>query len=71
VKPSLETTTVATATETTPIADRRLLWYARLETAIERGDNHTAKEAIKNLERLGVEVRFLLPPTQVTVEVLP
>jgi len=51
-----------TATEPTPITDWRLWWYARLESAVERGDKRAAKEAIKNLERLGVEVRFTFPP---------
>ena len=45
-----------------PIADWRLWWFSRLEAAIERGDDRAAKEALLNLERLGVEVRFILPP---------
>jgi hypothetical protein len=39
-----------------------LWWYARLETALEREDHRAAREAMRNLARLGVEVRFTLPP---------
>ena len=52
---------MATATDTTPTTDWRLWWFAQLESAIERDDHQAAKNAIKNLERLGIEVRFTLP----------
>jgi hypothetical protein len=55
---------VSTLTDTTQIADWRLWWFARLDSAIERGDHRAAREAIKNLERLGIEVRFTLPPEE-------
>jgi hypothetical protein len=42
--------------------DWPLWWFARLETAFRRGDRHAAKEALRNLNRLGIEVRFTLPP---------
>jgi hypothetical protein len=44
------------------LADWRLWWFAKLESAIERGDNRAAREALRHLERLGIEVRFTLPP---------
>jgi hypothetical protein len=45
-----------------PTRDWRLWWFARLETALRRDDRRAAKEALRNLARLGVEVRFTLPP---------
>jgi hypothetical protein len=39
-----------------------LWWFSKLETALERGDRKAAREALRNLARLGVEVRFTLPP---------
>jgi hypothetical protein len=45
-----------------PPRDWPLLWFARLETAFRRGDRRAAKEALRNLNRLGIEVRFTLPP---------
>jgi hypothetical protein len=45
-----------------PRRDWRLWWYARLETALEREDLTAAREALRNLARLGVEVHFTLPP---------
>ena len=44
-----------------PICDWPLWWFARLETAIERGDYEAAAEAQRNLERLGVRVRYTHP----------
>jgi hypothetical protein len=44
-----------------PTRDWRLWWFARLEAAIKRGDRSALKEALRNLARLGVEVRFTLP----------
>jgi hypothetical protein len=37
-------------------------WFITLDAAIKRGDRRTAQEALRNLARLGVEVRFTLPP---------
>jgi hypothetical protein len=45
-------------------ADQRLLWFARLEVALSRGDHDSIRNALRHLERLGVEVRFTLPPEQ-------
>jgi hypothetical protein len=42
--------------------DWRLWWFARLEAAIKRDDRQAVREALRNLERLGVEIRFILPP---------
>lgn len=52
------------ATDTTATTHWPLWWFARLESAIERGDHRAAREAIKKLERLGIEVRFTLPPEE-------
>jgi hypothetical protein len=52
-----------TTSPSDPTRDWRLWWYARLESAIERADRRAAKEALRNLARLGVEVRFTLPPS--------
>ena len=41
--------------------DWPLWWFARLEAAIERGDYEAAAEAQRNLERLGVRVRYTHP----------
>jgi hypothetical protein len=49
-------------TAATQIHDWPLWWFARLESALKRDDRSAAKEAIENLERLGIEVRFRLPP---------
>jgi hypothetical protein len=52
----------AVSTPTTPSTrDWPLWWFARLESAIERGDRPAAREALRNLNRLGIEVRFTLP----------
>ncbi len=50
------------STSQAPTRDWRLWWFARLETAIKRDDRRAAKESLRNLTRLGVEVRFTLPP---------
>jgi hypothetical protein len=42
----------------TKIDDWPLLWFARLEAAIGRGDYQTAAQAQRELERLGVTVRY-------------
>jgi hypothetical protein len=46
----------------TSTRDWPLWWFARLETAIQRSDRPAAREAMRNLDRLGIEVRFTLPP---------
>ena len=53
---------VAAQTDTSPLTDWRLWWFALLEAALERGNRAAATKAIQNLKRLGVEVRFILPP---------
>ena len=48
-----------------PITDNAidwpLWWFARLEAAVERGDHSAAAEAQRELERLGVSVRYGSP----------
>jgi hypothetical protein len=44
------------------VADWPLWWFARLESALERGDDRAAAAAVRKLEQLGIEVRFLVPP---------
>jgi hypothetical protein len=50
----------------TQVADWPLWWFARLESAIERGDYPAAARAQRALERLGVTVQYRgrrpLPP---------
>ncbi len=41
--------------------DWPLWWFARLEAAVERGDHVAAAEAQRQLERLGVDVRYGRP----------
>jgi hypothetical protein len=41
--------------------DWPLWWFARLEAAVERGDHIAAAEAQRELERLGVTVRYGRP----------
>jgi hypothetical protein len=53
---------VIPATLPSPTRDWPLWWFARLETAVQRDDRRAAKEALRNLARLGIEVRFTLPP---------
>jgi hypothetical protein len=47
------------------IADWPLWWFAQLEAALERRDNRAAAAALRKLEALGIEVRFLLPPSTI------
>lgn len=42
--------------------DWRLLWFSRLDSAINRKKPDEIHRAIRNLARLGIEVRFTLPP---------
>jgi hypothetical protein len=58
---------MSSATSTSLTRDWPLWWFARLETAIDRDDRRAAKEALRNLARLGVEVRFTLPPRKPVV----
>jgi hypothetical protein len=39
-----------------------LWWFAQLQSALKRGDLDGAHHALGELARLGIEVRFLLPP---------
>jgi hypothetical protein len=43
------------------VIDWPLWWFARLEAAVERGDHEAAAEAQRELERLGVRVRYGRP----------
>jgi hypothetical protein len=49
-----------------PIPDKitgwPLWWFARLTSALERDDDRAAAAAIQKLEKLGIEVRFRIPP---------
>jgi hypothetical protein len=41
------------------------LWhFAHLTAALKRGDNRRATDALRQLRRLGIEVRFTLPPAR-------
>jgi hypothetical protein len=53
---------MAPAASPPPTRDWPLWWFARLEAAVKHGDRRAAREALRNLARLGVEVRFTLPP---------
>jgi hypothetical protein len=44
--------------------DWPLWWFARLEAAVERGDHATAAKAQRELERLGVSVRYGVRPAR-------
>jgi hypothetical protein len=41
--------------------DWPLMWFARLELAVERGDHQAAAEAQRQLARLGVNVSYGRP----------
>jgi hypothetical protein len=47
--------------EPTQTIDWPVWWFVRLEAAVERGDHAAAAEAQRELERLGVQVRYGLP----------
>jgi hypothetical protein len=53
---------LSTTTHPEKARDWPLWWFAGLEAAIERGDRAAAREALRHLNRLGIEVRFTLPP---------
>jgi hypothetical protein len=44
------------------VTDWPLWWFARLDAALDRGDQRAISTAVRKLEQLGIEVRFLLPP---------
>ncbi len=46
----------------------RLWWFAQLEAGLKRRDGADIREALKNLARLGIEVRFTLPLDQLPPE---
>jgi hypothetical protein len=49
----------------TPPTDRPLFWLVILDQAVEKGDHATAAEAQRQLERLGVRVRYGRPRREV------
>jgi hypothetical protein len=44
-----------------PVEDLPIYWFALLERAVEQGDHATAALAQRELERLGVHVRYGRP----------
>jgi hypothetical protein len=42
-------------------ADEPIYWFAVLEKAVDRGDHATAEAATRQLDRLGVRVRYGRP----------
>jgi hypothetical protein len=42
----------------TPVEDMPVYWFARLDRAVEEGDHPAAALAQRQLERLGVTVRY-------------
>ena len=51
-----------------PSRDWRLLWFANLDAALNRSDQPEIQESLRNLARLGIEVRFTLPPCPVVAQ---
>jgi hypothetical protein len=51
----------STPTDESEVQRWPLLWFARLEDAVERGDHRAAAEAQRQLAHLGVRVRYGLP----------
>jgi hypothetical protein len=47
------------------IRDWPLWHFAQLEAALNHQNDKAAREALSNLERLGIEVRFRLPPRRI------
>jgi hypothetical protein len=50
-----------TATAHAPPTDRPLYWLVILDQAVEYGDHQAAAEAQRELERLGVAIRYGRP----------
>ena len=50
---------------TNPLTAWPLWHFAKLESALERGDDRAAEAAVHQLERLGIEVRFRIPLARV------
>ena len=55
---------------TDPLKTRNwpLYWFASLDHALAEKNHEAAREAIHELARLGIEIRFLLPPAAVILE---
>jgi hypothetical protein len=49
---------VSNPTETADYTEQPIYWFAVLDRAVERGDHATAAEAQRELDRLGVKVRY-------------
>ncbi len=45
----------------TPIRDWRLYWFGQLDRAITTANRKQIAQSLRNLSRLGIEVRFTLP----------
>lgn len=41
-----------------PVTDEPVFWFCRLSAAAEEGDLETAARALRELRRLGVDVRY-------------
>ena len=52
-------------TRSLPANSIPIYWFARLEQAVEEGDFEAAAEGQRNLERLGVIVRYGRPERRV------
>jgi hypothetical protein len=52
------------ATAQEPVIEWPVWWFVRLEAAVERGDHAAAAEAQRELEHLGVQVRYGRPRPQ-------
>jgi hypothetical protein len=48
-----------------------LWWFAQLDSALERDDERAVASAVRNLEQLGIEVRFRVPPKRTRRRVKP
>jgi hypothetical protein len=56
----------ATIKQSQEFHDSPMFWFVRLEKAREQQDHETAAEAIQNLRRLGVLIRFGTPQVEVS-----
>lgn len=52
---------MTTTDDAPPATDWPLYWFARLEHAVEDGNHAAAAEAQRELDRLGVKVRYGRP----------